>query len=766
FSMDRWSHTRTPFIGVIDEFTAWDRALTPCEVLALSRRRRSLMPGLRIDRHLMECLLTGLSRGMRATLRTADAFNLMRHPGYANISALHELDLYLSKSDLRYFARGQQASLSTGYLIREAARPLSIQVYNGDKRHAGTLQLHPDSIADQPWQRRTAWILTTEDETLTLGSRRLRISPPETSGFLAPLFETALARKLKIPHVENGLLRLSINGEFRGVYYFEDYAHMGIFPGQGGNRHWGTRGPADWPSMFRPAHAPPSALAPLNARIPLNEETLRGVYNNLVAMHKRILVNDPFTPVSSREIRHRIRHYGESVLSDFPPVKNNAELIPAALDLLTETMLLGNNPSPSFVTENLDLEAFRVPGLTIAWHSETPDFLANDGTIARPPGRTAPVDARLTAIFSSDLSAQDAKTLRFRIMPEILDMPAFMLYANDKLGKRKRVDALAYFYPADSNGRAPTMLAATSWSGGGISHRGNTSHWDAKKPFNFRCDEPHRLMNDTGTKHLLFSNGVRDPTRMRNNLSYELFRSFSTEPSPRHAPDLKWAEVFFNGDYIGLYEMHTRVDRHSLGFPRYGDDIEYPAQLFKTTSQKYPTLRWGEHAQDYTETRQALADARGLLAFETLASRVDLSSAIDYHILLNIIEGTDNMTHNYILAKWPGENTKYEYVAWDMKRTFRGGDCYFTHHFAHHAQHTDEFQSLVRERWAEVRGSLASPATLLSRIEAMEGSIARHIPWEFERWGVDEGRPYQEFVDELRSNLVYRITLLDQRWGQ
>jgi hypothetical protein len=69
-------------------------------------------------------------------------------------------------------------------------------------------------------------------------------------------------------------------------------------------------------------------------------------------------------------------------------------------------------------------------------------------------------------------------------------------------------------------------------------------------------------------------------------------------------------------------------------------------------------------------------------------------------------------------------------------------------------------------RWATVRAGPASTASLLAQIDAMEPTLARHMPWEFERWGYGDEKPYEAFVDELRSNVVRRLQFLDERYAQ
>lgn len=766
FSMNRWSHSHTPFIGMIDEVSLWKRALSSAEIAALSQRNRSLLPALSPVRHMVARMFVGLRRSVRAGFVMADALNVFLHPGRAAGADLPELNIYLSKRDVRHFLTGDSLRTSSGYLVRDAAQPRKIEYYYNGVSGTGHLQLYGDEPGRAGNDVRMGFLFSTDDVSPPFGLRRVRLSPPEDTRFLEPLFATELARTLEVPYLTNGLFRLKINGEFRGIYYFEDYESMGIFPGQGGSLHWGTRHPANWLSLFNHADDVPFvSLAPLVHEIALTKPELHEIYDNLEQRYARILINDPYSPLSSREARYIMKLFRRDMHNHIVAVPDDESRVTHVMAQLREHLFLGDNPSPFFLVKDLHLDAFSVPDITITWNSETPDILKDDGTVIRPAGRSAPKDAYLRAVISDGTSTGET-TLRFRVMPEILEIPVVMLHANTQLSRRRRVDALAYYHPAESAGTEPVVLTATSWSGGGISHRGNTSHWEQKKPFNFRSDTPHRLLNDSGSRHLLFSQGSRDNTRMRNFLSYELFRAFSSPSSPRYAPDLDWVEVFFNGEYIGLYEMKSRMDRRTLGFPAYRAEEEHPAQLFKVSGQKYPTSRHGDFLQDYEQARYALRQKESPDdAFNTLASHIDVANAVDYHLLLNIIEGTDNMTANYFLARWPGVDEKFHYVAWDMKRTFRGGDRNYTHHLSARAAHSDAFQDLVRKRWLSVRDTHASDENILQQIDELEMRLTAYMSWEFERWGYNDNQQYERFVSELRHNIVRRLAVLDERYG-
>lgn len=765
FSMSRWSHSNTPFKGVLDEVAIFTRAFTPRQVDALSRRNRSLAARYWLNGYGLARVYYGIIRGIRTLGNTADAFNLFLYPGHASNADLPALNLYLSNRDLRHFLQANRLSEMTGYTPSAAAQPREVSYFFNGRPGTVSVTVHRAPPAHPAHSVRMGFILSGDDLASAFGSTRIRLVPPENRGFLQPLLETRLAQVLNLPHVENGLVRLQINGEFRGIYYFEDFESMGFFPGQAGPLHWGTTYPDDWQSLFREPERPAMSVAPIDAPLPLGKVARLALYDGLVADYRRVLLNDPFSLASSREARYQFRQLRRMLVALPQMPTDDDGYLRTLADWIKPTMFLGRNPAALFVVDDLDLNRLELSGVGIEWRSESPSVLRDDGTIIRPSIGAPPEDAFLTAILSKGAAVHE-RTLRFRVMPEMLEVPVFMLYAEEPLGRRRRVDALAYYHEVGSTGRHPRSFTASSWSRGGISHRGNTSHWDEKKPFNLRLDESHHILNETHTRHLFFVTGTRDMTRIRNGVSYELFRSFSSPGTVRHAPDLEWVELFFNGEYIGLYEMVNRIDRHALGFPPFDAATEHPATIVKVGIQRHPSSRHGDHSHDYELARGALLRIReNENPFDVLATHLDVGNAIDYHLLLNVIEGMDNMTANYILARDEGAGQRYEYIAWDMKRTFRGGTHRYVHYWMRHASRTDEFDALLRTRWADVRDSVAAPETLLQYVNEVEARLTPYMKWEYERWPTYVDRMYGEYVQELRENLQRRLALIEERYG-
>ncbi len=772
--MCRWYWVRMPLHGVLDETVIWRRALSPEAIRKVAARRGSLLPSLMPATWAVHHAQAGARRVARTMASLMDAFNVFLHPGYAMAEPLPEVHLYLSNADLRYFISAHTRSAMTGVLDDEAAKARRIEYGFEAAVGQGKLRLYQDGRAYGEAARRQAYVLTAEPEARILGASRVLLRPPEDADLLEPLVTTALARQLALPHTSNTLCRLFVNGHLRGVYYAEDFDRMGMFPGQWTGNFLGPEHPAKWPDLFVSFKATESPLSPLGDTVPLSRHDSVALYDAVMKSYQRVLRNDPFMPLGSGQLRRRLyrgrRAWAQRSPRDGPDAQTVA-------DALTPFMAIGANPSPFFVVTDLELDRFRTPGIVMTWQSSDPGIVTPHGVVTRPS--TAPVAVDMTAIIY-DGKARVTKTLRFRVMPDPLTLPAMMLYARDPLMHINRADARIDFYPAGSDGLSPQRFTAMQAGGGGIAHRGNTGVWKTKKPFSVRMDNAHGLLDESDTRHLYLASGYADQTFMRNAFVYGLFRSFSTAETQRHAPVVTWTEVFVNGAYHGLYELGTRIHRRHFGFPAYRPwETEDPGLIYKvldviqgfrhlhptSVMQKYPQLRHGYHLDPYFRLLRTLSDTEQDDRFARFASVFDADSAVDFQLLLDLTEGSDNMNVNFYVVRNPGPDQRFYFVAWDKKRCYQGSSRAYPHHLLRpFVVKTPEFQRRLRSRWMELRTGVASHATLLQALDAMEQNLNAYAHWDYDRWGYNDNQSFTALVEALRDCVIMRRDWMDAQF--
>ncbi len=779
FGKRRWFAVRRPLRGVLDETVLWRRVLTSEEIAEVYRSRASLIQVLSPKRHARWTAGQRERRAIRSALKAVDYVDPGHHGGRASTANLPAVDLYLSKSDRRHINAAHRESRASGRRTRRAADRRTVQC--AIEGRACVAELHLDgtntfySEAERP-----SFVVELASRDDMLQVRRLRLSPPENDHPLYPLLETELARRARLPFLRNGFCRLSINGMFAGIYYYEDYETMGVLPGQGGRLLHGPRRARHQRSLFRQARPSDSfRRTPFREILPYTAEELLAAYKELEATHRAALTSDIHSEASSREIGYRLRWDRRRLLDRFRPMASPDARLAVAASHLTEFVVVGGNPSPSYIVTHLDLDVLALPGVTIAWKSSAPDIVSESGRVTRPNG-DHPVAVELTAHFG-DGRISLVKKLAFRVMPWTVKVPALMVHTGELVRKCRRVDAVIHYFDGRPD-RPPKILNASQDTGGGISHRGATGYWKSRKSISIRTDRPHGLLDRPRAVHLLLGNAYFDPTMMRNRLSYDLFRSFSSPDSPRHAVAAGWAEVFVNGQYHSLQELTGRVDADLLGFDPEDASGEAPPFILSHENVQAATVgRPSDMRVDYPWPLddRALDRYGELLDFLSSSSseefqkgierRVDLDNAIDFQILLNVTGNDNGWPFEYaahdVLAHPGGAAGRFFFVPWDFDNTFgsRLGYWYDNGMIRRLQAEHPAYRQRAWRRWRELRAGPLRADVLSDRVDEMTRRLSGHWEWNQRVWSRST-QTLEEAAAEIKAYVAVRLDRLDREY--
>lgn len=102
-------------------------------------------------------------------------------------------------------------------------------------------------------------------------------------------------------------------------------------------------------------------------------------------------------------------------------------------------------------------------------------------------------------------------------------------------------------------------INGVQFNNAGVKYKGNSSYNanNAKNPFHIELD--HFVSQDyLGYKDIKLSNGWRDPSFIREALTYKILQNYM------HAPLANFAQVYVNGKYIGLYTNTESVNKSFL----------------------------------------------------------------------------------------------------------------------------------------------------------------------------------------------------------
>ncbi|MDP8237143.1 MAG: CotH kinase family protein, partial [Candidatus Erginobacter occultus] len=364
-------------------------------------------------------------------------------------------------------------------------------------------------------------------------------------------------------------------------------------------------------------------------------------------------------------------------------------------------------------------------------------------------------------------------------------------YVNEPLRKTGRVDLRFEHYPRDVF--SPVKYRAFQGERAGVKFRGNTNFWQVNRtdehdwtlrkiPFSVRCEEPHRILNDSNTHHFYLGGGYSDISFLRNKLSYDLFKAMGeVGGEPRPAPDIDWAEVFVNGRYRGLYELGTRVDRHLLGWDRYDPEETEPALLYKflqlgeecsvAYSVKYPPQFYGLHCEPYEELMDFLRGASAQEFGDRIERIVNLDSAIDWQLLVNYTDNRDGISTNMYLARGVGADSRFYFIPWDYDGTFRGRQSspWLSNALTDRLwrDHPD-YQNALAARWRQLRPGPLSEASVTARIDGMNRRLSGYAEWDSSVWGdrYARGITREEAWAGLRREALERLSWLDEFLGR
>ena len=214
----------------------------------------------------------------------------------------------------------------------------------------------------------------------------------------------------------------------------------------------------------------------------------------------------------------------------------------------------------------------------------------------------------------------------------------------------------------------------------GVRYKGNSSYSSnrTKNPFNIKLDYIIEDQELDGYGTLKLSNGFKDPSMVREALSYEIARKYFP------ASEANYANVYVNGTLIGLYTSVQDVDKFFMrthlntdegarikgeisfgGGPPSGSVWEY----FGDDSTDYFNYYALESDIGWTELIQFL---------DTLNNHTEYTDQvlnIDRHLwflafanLMVNLDGPINNPQNYYIFK--DENGRFNPILWDLNENF------------------------------------------------------------------------------------------------
>ncbi|MEM1326000.1 MAG: CotH kinase family protein [Bacteroidota bacterium] len=244
---------------------------------------------------------------------------------------------------------------------------------------------------------------------------------------------------------------------------------------------------------------------------------------------------------------------------------------------------------------------------------------------------------------------------------------------------------------------AKLVIRGKTYDSVGVRYKGNSSFFSTSKseeqklPFNIKIDHiKKKQATPEGYETLKLSNVFRDPSFVREALSYEIAREYMA------APRCNFVRLYINDEYWGLYNNSQSIDSKFLA-ANFGKSKGAffkcdPPDWDKTKSGNCPkgdksSLEYlGENINCYRQFYELKSDT--VIAWKAL---IELTQAIAQHdqslyqllnvdetlwmlafnnVLVNLDSYTGRLCHNYYL--YEDSSGQFHPIIWDLNMSFGG----------------------------------------------------------------------------------------------
>ncbi len=379
----------------------------------------------------------------------------------------------------------------------------------------------------------------------------------------------------------------------------------------------------------------------------------------------------------------------------------------------------------------------------------------------------------------------------------ITSLPLIQIDAPDGIvNEPKRMSQISYAYK-------DTTL--TSYAG--IELRGSSSIAFPKKTYDINFyknkdgkeNQDFKLAGMRKDDDWILDGLYNEPLRMRSYLSLNLWNDIYTphyldqEPKAKAGATGKYAEVFVNGHYQGLFLLQEQVDRklvkvkkikgdtirgeifqgaRYLGASSFdsipkkknylaswgGYDIKYPTPTNYYWDNVYPFTRFVIESDD-------TAFAKGI------KDKFVINNAINYFLYINALRAPDNLGKNLYLIRYDA-GEPYFYAPWDLDGSFgtifSGKRISTTDDFLSNgllrrliATDADRFISKFQERWKTLRATEFSENKLLEKQRKTYNALKENLVFEREALAWDDFIYDEEGLEYMQNWTKKRLLFLD-----
>jgi len=381
-------------------------------------------------------------------------------------------------------------------------------------------------------------------------------------------------------------------------------------------------------------------------------------------------------------------------------------------------------------------------------------------------------------------------------------LPLITITANNEILDEPNV--LASFKLIESNQNSLT-------SDIGIQLRGAYSQSLPKKSFEIEFwedqngNETHDVSllgmhsDDGYNLQAMYNESLRFHSKTNNDLWKMIHEPYylNLEPEVVSGIEMKYAELFLNGEYRGIYCVGEKVNRKLLKLKKHNGSIR--GELYKgdqwgnssTFTSLIPynndDLLWGgmeyKHPKEVTDWSNLyqfvdfVINETNSNFYAEYKAKFDLNNAVDYFIFLNLIRATDNTGKNLYIAKYTN-NEPYFYVPWDLDGTYgtiwNGQHENITNDLLSNGLYDrllndcskDGFREKLNLRWQELRSTLITHDKLMHMLTSNYNTLKENGVYEREHLAWPDYNANENEIDYISNWLANRLSYLDVKFSE
>ncbi|MBS7230707.1 CotH kinase family protein [Flavobacterium psychroterrae] len=345
----------------------------------------------------------------------------------------------------------------------------------------------------------------------------------------------------------------------------------------------------------------------------------------------------------------------------------------------------------------------------------------------------------------------------------------------------------------------------------GIQYRGASSQFLPKKPFEIKFwkDEQGNETQDVSLLGMhsddgwnlqaMYNESLRFHSKTNNDLWKLIHKPYyiNSEPQTVSGVEMKYAELFLNGEYRGIYCVGEKVNRKLLKLKKHNGNIR--GELYKgdswggsttfsfLSSYSNDNLLWGGFEYKYPSEVTDWKNLYDLTDFvindsqsnfiDTYKGKFEINNAVDYFVFLNLLRALDNTGKNLYIAKYAA-NEPYFYVPWDLDGTFgtiwNGQRENITDDLLSNGMYNrllndcsaDGFREKLNLRWNELRNSIITHSNLMNMLSGNYNLLKQNGVYERENIAWPEYSANESELDYISTWLTNRLAFLDLKFSE